>query len=58
MKYSFGMNCNKQTNIHSKTAVNKSLLLPDCQNLTLLKLTWKKALMLVRGEFQEGWVWS
>lgn len=31
MKYLFGMNYNKQTSIHSKTAVNKSLLLPDCQ---------------------------
>lgn len=59
MKYSFGMNCNKQTHIHSKTTVNKPLLLPDCQkNLTPLILTWKKALMLVRDEFQEGWVWS
>lgn len=51
MKYSFGMNCNKQTNIHSKTAVNKSLLLPDCQKSHTTQVDMEKSI-----NASEGWI--
>lgn len=44
MKYSFGMNCNKQTSIHSKTAVNISLLLPDCQKSHTTQIDMEKSI--------------
>lgn len=51
MKYSFGMNCNKQTIIHSKTAVNKSLLLPDCQKSHTTQIDMEKSINV-----SEGWI--
>lgn len=47
--YSFGMNCNKQTNIHSKTAVNKSLLLPDCQKSHTIQVDMEKSINVSEG---------
>lgn len=49
MKYSFGMNCNKQTNIHSKTAVNKSLLVPDCQKSHTTQAYMEKSINVSEG---------
>ena len=51
MKYSFGMSCNKQTSIHSKTVVNKSLLLPDCQKSYTTQIDMEKSINV-----SEGWV--
>lgn len=44
MKYFFGMNYNKQTSIHSKTAVNKSLLLPDSQKFHTTQTDMEKSI--------------
>lgn len=49
MKYFFGMNCNKQTNIHSKTAVNRSLLLPDCQKSHTTQADMEKSINVSEG---------
>jgi len=49
MKYSFGMSCNKQTSIHSKTVVNKSLLLPDCQKSYTTQIDMEKSINVSEG---------
>lgn len=44
MKYFFGTNYNKQTSIHSKTAVNKSLLLSYCQKSHTTQIDMEKSI--------------